>query len=206
MNDVIFIICNYYFLSFIFRAMQEPAKLFGLGWKSGVFFAEGESWSRQRRLTSPPFSHKNIDLMSSSIAIEVDSFILRLRKLADRKTVLEMDKQIFFYTIRVISSVAFGEMSQECHDYFFSQNLIGDINSMFMYLLSRTLFPFSTFFWRLTPQSKTEDKASLANARFSKYCMKMITQKKEAKAINASQPSTGRAGLLDIFFRHVFYD
>eukprot|EP00596_Hydrurales_sp_CCMP1899_P010846 CAMPEP_0119041328 /NCGR_PEP_ID=MMETSP1177-20130426/11557_1 /TAXON_ID=2985 /ORGANISM="Ochromonas sp, Strain CCMP1899" /LENGTH=147 /DNA_ID=CAMNT_0007007289 /DNA_START=899 /DNA_END=1339 /DNA_ORIENTATION=- len=26
----------------------------------------------------------------------------------------------------------------------------------------------------------------------------MITQKKEAKAINASQPSTGRAGLLDI--------
>mmetsp|Transcript_21762 Transcript_21762/g.21065 ORF Transcript_21762/g.21065 Transcript_21762/m.21065 type:complete len:520 (+) Transcript_21762:119-1678(+) len=181
------------------RAMQEPAKLFGLGWKSGVFFAEGESWSRQRRLTSPPFSHKNIALMSSSIALEVDSFISRLRKLADGKTVLEIDNQIFFYTSRVISSVAFGEkMSQDCHDYFFSQILIDDMNAMFMYLLSRTLFPFSTFFWRLTPQSKTEDTASLANARFSKYCMKMITQKKEAKAINASQPSTGRAGLLDI--------
>jgi cytochrome P450 len=92
MNDVMFVICDFYFISFIFRSMVEAVKLLGLGWKSGLFFAEVESWSRQRRLTSPPFSHKNIDLMSSSIALEVDSFILRLRKLADGKTVLEMDK------------------------------------------------------------------------------------------------------------------
>jgi cytochrome P450 len=135
--------------------------------------------------------------MSSSIAIEVDSFILRLRKLADGKTVLEMDKQVFFYTIRVISSVAFGEMSQECHEYFFSQNLIGDLNSMLVYVLARGLFPFPAFFWDLTPQSKTEDEASRGNTRLSKYCMKMITQKKEANAINASHSSTGRTSLLD---------
>lgn len=135
--------------------------------------------------------------MSSSIAIEVDSFILRLRKLSDGMTVLEMDKQVFLYTSRVISSVSFGEMSKECHDYFFSQNLIGDINSMFAYMLARTLFPFPAFFWRLTPQIKTEDEASRANTRFSKYCMKMITQKKEANAINALHSSTGRTSLLD---------
>jgi cytochrome P450 len=58
-----------------FRSQLTPAKVLGL---NGLLFAEGDSWSRQRRLTVPPFSHKNVELMSPLIAKEIDEFILRL--------------------------------------------------------------------------------------------------------------------------------
>jgi cytochrome P450 len=61
------------FFLFYHRTIITPAKVLGMS-PSGLFFAEGESWSRQRRLTSPPFSHENVDLMSTSIAEAIDEF------------------------------------------------------------------------------------------------------------------------------------
>ena len=75
-------------------------------------FAEGKDWSRLRRLTAPAFSHRNVELMSEAISKEIDVFIARLKSLKSDE-IVPMDMQNFFYTIGVITSVAFGDIPEE---------------------------------------------------------------------------------------------
>lgn len=176
--------------------MEKPVNLFGLGWKNGLFFSDGDSWAKQRRLTAPSFSHKNVELMSCSIAEQVDKFISKLRELADGKTVIQMDDQAFFYAISVTSAVAFGEISKECQDYMFGSLLPADFKTMFSYIMSRMSFPFPDFLWRYSTDYPKEAVASTGDKRFEKYCRIIITEKQKLK-VTASSSATYRANFVD---------
>ena len=156
-------------------AFEVPCKLFGFSTTSGVFFAEGEAWARQRRLTSPAFSHKNVDLMSDSMATEIDGLINRLKKF-EAKEIVQMDLQLFLYTIRVISSVAFGDLPPESVSYFFSDTLSKDVASMFSYMVERLLYPYPSWTWPFSVKYHTESSAREADKIFSAQCMTVITK------------------------------
>jgi cytochrome P450 len=162
-------------------AFEVPSSLFGFSTTSGVFFAEGEAWSRQRRLTSPAFSHKNVELMSDSIANEIDGLLDRLKKF-DAKEIVRMDLQIFLYTIRVISSVAFGNLPPESASYFFSDGLSKDVALMFGYMVERLLYPYPNWTWPYSEKYHTESSARAADKYFSAQCMTIITEARKTVA------------------------
>jgi cytochrome P450 len=153
------------------RGFEVPTRLFDF--ESSAFFAEGEAWSRQRRLTAPSFSHKNVKLMSGAISSEIDDYILRLKAVADGREI-QFDNETFIFTIRVISAVAFGGLSQEAHEYFFTSKLSDDFHSLFQFIIARILFPVPDFIWRRTPNFFMEDVARIANKRMSDYCLSVI--------------------------------
>lgn len=160
-------------------ALEIPAGLFGLGKKSGVFFAEGNSWARQRRLTAPAFSHKNVGLMSDAISKEIDCFIGRLKALKAGE-VVPIETQILFFTIGVITSVAFGDMPAESRSYFQSAELSQDIGSIFIYMVERSFFPLPDFMWRFSNKYYTQSKAAEADKRFSAECLSHIGSARHA--------------------------
>ena len=164
------------------RAIVVPSRFLGYSTENGIFFAEGEAWSRQRRLTSPSFNHKNVGLMKPSICEQIDAFILILKSFEVGK-VIEMDKQLFSYTVNVISAVAFGELPQTTHDYFFGTFLIDDIHDLFDYLINRMMFPFPGWIWRLSPYFRKETTADKANTRFTSKCAEVIKSAREASKI-----------------------
>ena len=46
---------------------------------TSLFFAEGEMWKRQRRLTSPSFSHRNVGNMGYVINQKLDELVARIQ-------------------------------------------------------------------------------------------------------------------------------
>jgi cytochrome P450 len=88
-----------------------------------LFFAEGEMWARHRRLTAPSFSGKNVALMGTAIGEQIDQFLARLKPSAKEGLTVEMDQEAFYFTIRVISAVAFGGLTGEDKEYFFDRQV-----------------------------------------------------------------------------------
>ena len=111
--------------------------------------------------------------MASCISEELDSFILRLKCL-EAGEVIPMDKQLFSYTIRVISAVAFCTLPDRAHNYFFGSDVIDDIHDLFAFMLHRTLFRLPEWMWRLSPQYATEIKGRRANTRFTSYSEEVV--------------------------------
>ena len=94
------------------KTLEVPGSLVGLTPRRGLFFAEGDHWARQRRLSSPAFNRKNTELMAPAIAKQIDSFISRLKSF-DVGEVIRMDQQAFFFKITVISAVVLGNIEKE---------------------------------------------------------------------------------------------
>jgi cytochrome P450 len=177
------------------RAFEVPSSLFGFSTTSGVFFAEGEAWARQRRLTSPAFSHRNVELMSDAMATEIDGLIDRLKKF-DNKEIVQLDLQTFLYTIRVISSVAFGDLPPESVKYFFSDALAKDVDFMFSYMVERLLYPYPNWTWPYSEKYHTESSARVADKDFSAQCMTIITKARKTVAdaeLNGAIPGSRRS-------------
>ena len=155
------------------EALEAPAKLFGFSKKKGVMFAEGRDWARLRRLTAPAFSHKNVELMSDAISKEIDAFLTRL-KVFKSDEIVPMDMQNFFYTIGVITSVAFGDIPEESRSLFHTATLAKDVASIFAYMVERTLFPFPEWVWRFSSKYYTQQEAIDADKRIEKQCLSLI--------------------------------
>jgi Cytochrome P450 len=122
------------------EALEIPAKLFGFSKKNGVLFAEGKDWSRLRRLTAPAFSHRNVELMSEAISKEIDVFMARLKSLKSDE-IVPMDMQNFFYTVGVITSVAFGDIPEESKGLFHTATVAKVLHCIVVYcpVLYRTV-------------------------------------------------------------------
>ena len=178
------------------KGIVVPGSLLGFSTESGTFFAEGEAWSRQRRLTSPAFSHKNIELMSPAIANEIDNFISRLKSL-EVGEVTRMDHQTFSYTIRVIGAVAFGSYSQASSEYFFSDALISDIHAIFEFMIERLIFPFPGWMWALSPNYYMEKAALFGDGRLNKNCLILIEAARKSMGTFVSSDSTSRKCLVE---------
>ena len=94
------------------KTYEAPGSVVGLTPRRGLFFAEGDPWARQRRLSSSAFNRKNTELMAPAIAKQIDSFISRLKSF-DVGEVIRMDQQAFFFKITVISAVVLGTIEKE---------------------------------------------------------------------------------------------
>ena len=178
------------------KALEVPASLFGFGPHSGLFFAEGDPWARQRRLSSPAFSNKNTELMGPAIAKEIDNFMARLKSFGVGE-VIRMDHQAFFYTIRVISAVAFGDVDKERAEYFFTSAIIADIHSIFDFFLQRLLFPLPAWLWYFSSSYHTEKAGAIGDARFSANCLHMITEARKRIASAEYRESSTSKSLIE---------
>ena len=115
-----------------------------------VFFSEGNYWGRMRRLISPSFSHKNVTSMGDAVGEEIDAMIARLKTTlatGPGPKVIQMNEEAFYFTIRVISSVAFGGLQGDMQEYFFSKQLIADVNNIFETMFHRLIIPLPYIYW-----------------------------------------------------------
>lgn len=151
-----------------------------LGFQAGVFHANGTVWSRVRRITAPSFSKRNVHSKILQIFDESCLFAELIENSADGKTVVDMKSESFKFTLRVMTKVALGlDLSEEARDYFFSEQFAADVNALFIFHIENALFPLPPWVWRLTPMYKLEVVATEGNARFDKYCLQIIRDRRE---------------------------
>jgi cytochrome P450 len=148
-----------------------------LGTVQGLFASEGTSWIKMRKSTAPSFSNLNISHKYASMTKEILLWIDSLLKKSVHTSV-DMKKESFNLTIRIITIVAFGlDVSDPLCSYFFT-DFSSDILDIFQFLGDATLFPFPRFLWKYSPQYKSEIAVRKALARFTVACQKIIDSKR----------------------------
>ena len=86
--------------------------------------------------------------MGDAVGEEIDAMIARLKStLATGPNVIQMNEEAFYFTIRVISSVAFGGLQGDMQEYFFSKQLIADVNNIFETMFHRLIIPLPYIYW-----------------------------------------------------------
>jgi len=170
----------------------------------GVFTAEGVHWSKQRKLTSPSFSHKNVleaaDVVGNEINLLVDRLQQRLEMTNNHHGVkiIDMDNELAFFAQQTISSIAFGGLKGQVADYFQSLQLTNDLNAWFEYLYQRITFPFPAWLWRLSRFYQTERAARCADERISAHCRSIISSFREELCSEDSRMHTKKCLLLSL--------
>jgi cytochrome P450 len=148
-----------------------------MGTNKGVFSAEGAMWVKMRKSTSPSFSNLNISHKYASMSKEILLWIDSLLKKSVQSHV-EMKKESFNLTIRIITIVAFGlDVHDPLCSYFFNE-FSSDIMAIFRFMGDSVLFPFPRFLWRFFPQYQSEVTGSAADARLTIACQKIIDYKR----------------------------
>ena len=165
----------------------------------GLFHAnDAHTWGRMRKMTSPAFSKQNLSNMSALLLKEGIAFAKHLKEISQDGATLDMVKESTGYTVRVISSVAFGS---EAVEYFFGQQFYEDVRVTFNVLLDHAMFPFPQWVWRLTPGYRMELAAIEADRRFSQACQEVISIKRAQHATMEEEQKKELHSLIDIMIR-----
>jgi cytochrome P450 len=136
---------------------------------SSLFIAEGQTWSRLRRLLSTPFNRPNADAMAPSLIAEVSDFIQRLR--VTNGEVMNVNSEMMQYTLRVIIRVALGNFAFD--EYLTTGQVVKDTTCLFDYVVARSLY--SEMVWSIVaPFSRLEREAFAANARLENLVMSVL--------------------------------
>lgn len=136
---------------------------------SSLFIAEGQTWSRLRRLLSTPFNRSHADGMASSLFAEVSDFISRLKQ--TKGEVVDVNSEMMQYTLRVIIRVALGNFTLD--EYLTTGQIVKDTNSLFDYLLLRSFT--SDIVWSImAPFSSLQREAFAANDRLEKLVTRVL--------------------------------
>ena len=94
--------------------------------------------------------------MGDTVGDEIDAMITRLKSVTQTgPQVVQMNEEAFYFTIRVISAVAFGGLQGEMQEYFFSKQLIADVNLIFETLFHRLILPVPYIYWYAGPHYLT---------------------------------------------------
>ena len=183
------------------KALDDALQIFDC-FVNSLVFAEGSAWSRQRRLTVPSFSHKNVELMKTAIADELDTFLNSLKEISNGEEV-QMNDKLFEFTIRVISSVAFGGLSGDAERYFCKSNdLRDDLKHMLELMLLRVSVPFPDWFWNLIYFFVGKPEGLIADERFTAYCKQVIIEKRKViNSIDDMNQLNGKPSMLETILR-----
>jgi cytochrome P450 len=127
--------------------------------QGSLFFTEGHTWSRLRRLLSTPFNRSNSDAMNSSIKKEISFLLQRLS--STKGEVVNANSAMMQFTLQVILRVAMGSFPQD--DYVQSGKFALDTNLLFDYFMERIFY--SDFLWRFVRPFSLYQKAMEANMR-----------------------------------------
>lgn len=155
-------------------AIEGPFRSLDL-FPSSLFIAEGQVWSRLRRLLSTPFNRTNADAMASSLFAEVIDLIRRLKETRGKS--VNVNSEMMQYTLRVIIRVALGNFTLD--EYLTTGQIVIDTNTLFDYLVQRSFY--SEFIWSfLAPFSSLQKKAFAANNRIENL-VSSVLENSEAK-------------------------
>jgi len=90
--------------------VTKPKVYGSIGWiaHGGVFFSEGESWKRERRLVSPAFNAKNIDSYTPAIQETVDALLNKLEEDRSRNQLTNFSDLFTLFASDVIVKVSTG--------------------------------------------------------------------------------------------------
>jgi cytochrome P450 len=152
-----------------------------LNLQTGLFMAEGHTWSRIRKSTLSSFSNLNVSQKFSSMTGEIFEWIKRIheKSVANPNEAIDMRKECFSLTIRMITIVAFGlEISDPLCSYFLTE-FQTDVLHFFDFYGESALYPYPRWTWKYSPQYKLEVAAVKANNRIKEACMKIIQHKRQ---------------------------
>eukprot|EP01039_Chlorochromonas_danica_P001053 gene1053-1141_t len=159
------------------KSLDPVAKITQIS--AGSFHSNGQLWSKIRRLTAPSFSMQNVQSMASIIFQEVDVWVEHLENAMNDHGKVEMREESMAFTLRVITSTAFGLDHKAIQtQYFYSQTFRDDVSSFFQITLHRTRFPFPDCLWRFTPLYAHEKRTLITDARMTLNCKEVLDYKR----------------------------
>jgi cytochrome P450 len=147
-----------------------------LGFSDGLPYADGDVWKAVRKIAAPCFSNKNFMDMIVGVSIEVKHLIERLSLTADGENVLDVKKEIQYYTVRVISAIGFGgKTDNKYNHYFYSNAFYDDLQYQLAYFSEKAFFPFPDFVWNMYPALKKVETVAIEKKNvFFENCEKLI--------------------------------
>jgi cytochrome P450 len=156
-----------------------------LHFKTGLFASNGNIWSYMRRFISPSFNNSNIQHHITDLWKIAYHWSNSLQKRAastqNEKNIIQMTKESMFFTLQVINQVAFGqEINEKFSSTLYNLSFLEDIQSIMIFGIESTLFPFPTSLFPYFPYYSTVyNKAVNANRRFENLCHHIIFERKE---------------------------
>lgn len=139
-----------------------------------LFSAEGSTWARLRKLLSSPFNKQNVSRMAAAVQAEVDAMLEGLRH-APGGISADVNVPMMQFTLRVILRVAFN--NADIDDYFASNGLMVDTNTVFEFITQRTLYPFPSWTWHMWPPP-IQQAVLLANDRIDAVVGRIVNNEK----------------------------
>ena len=154
----------------------------------GLLFAEGDVWSRVRKLTAPSFSNLNLANKFPTMMKVIIPWIEKLKVLSENKQVpIDMPVQTADMTKSVITVVAVGvELDNPVCQYFFSKQCHDDICTILDFALYASTFRLPRWLWKYSPDYKYEVLAQKSDARFNAACQAVIDHRRETTEKNSS--------------------
>lgn len=112
---------------------------------------------------------------------EGNNLVQRLAALADGTTIVEIKKQLFTYTLRVICQAAFGlTLTGEYSNYFLGPQFPDDVMNIFTFMMATVTFPFPSWMFILIPYYRGVQKRCVeSDERFGGLCKKIIAEKRQ---------------------------
>jgi cytochrome P450 len=149
--------------------------------RTGLFLAEGHTWSRIRKSTLSSFSNLSLSRKYAALTGEIFEWMKRIHETSTQHVnqAIDMRKDSFSLTIRAITLVAFGLEKDDPLCVYFYNEFREDMNLIFDFLGESTMYPLPKWTWKFSPKYKTEVEALKADARFTVSCAKIIQQKRQ---------------------------
>lgn len=151
----------------------------------GLFNAEGQVWSQVRKAIAPSFSNQNITQKFSVLVKEVIHWIRSIQakqlknEIEEDGAPIDMKRETFLLTIRIITIVAFGlDPDDPLCEYFFNE-FNADVKVIFTFLDASIGFHLPKWLWKYSPQYALEVQGVAADARFTQACQRIINFKRE---------------------------
>ena len=171
----------------------------------GLFGAEGEDWSRLRRLMAPAFSHRNLAFKTNDLVNEAMNMVHRLSKYANTSQMVNMEDEAQNLTVRVISQVAIGGEDASDSAYFFGDQFAKDLTSVFKYNNLLLFYPYPRWVFKLSANYAKELAAIEGMRRMNTKCKSVIDSRRKYLAslpLEQDDSLLQRGTMLDVLIKH----
>ena len=160
---------------------------------NGLFVAEGQVWSRMRRILSTPFNKPNSDAMSPHIFLEVKSLINQLKNSFMKP--INLNHQMVQFSLQVIMRVAMGNIP--LNEYITGGEYVKDVVTLFDFIITRSIC--SDFMWKyFCPSPSLRKRSFEANNRLEKLVHFVIQNKKNSLNSIGNKDIRNKKTLIDV--------
>jgi cytochrome P450 len=166
------------------------------GISRGLFETHGSHWSHLRRATAPFFSAHNIEKKFDTIHQTLTQWFQGIEQRAQKenneeseKYVYNMKFEVFSFTIRIITLMAFGlEETNPIQQYFFSKQFMDDIFAIFEFQIQYRMFPFKGWWTWSSGYRQYELPCQASCQRMQSHAKALLEYKKQCLWEKQEQP------------------